>query len=247
MAKGVAFIPARSGSERIKNKNIKFLNGHPLLAYSIVAAKKSGEFEDVICATDDETYADIAKHYGALVPCMRPKSTAESTSADISWVDYMLNAPSLSDKSYDFFGILRPTNPFRSISSIKLAANLLLKSPWADSIRAVEKCGQHPGKMWIIKHDMMVPLFPFDIEGTPWHSNQYAALPEIYAQNASLELAWVNTALTKKSISGDKILPLKTNGYEGFDINTPLDWFIAEKLLEEGLVTLPEIEIIPVA
>ena len=244
MAKGVAFIPARSGSERIKHKNIKSLCGHPLLSYSIVAAKQSGIFESVICATDSEEYADIARQYGASVPCLRPATTASSTSADITWVQFMLEQLELSGQSFDFFGILRPTNPFRTIASIRQAAEILLNSPWADSVRAVEKCGQHPGKMWVIKNELMTPLLPFDINGTPWHSNQYAALPEVYVQNASLELALVKTALVKNSISGDNVLPLISKNHEGFDINTPFDWLMAEKLIEDGAVSLPEIEVI---
>ena len=106
MAKGIAFIPARSGSERLKHKNIKLLNGHPLLAYSIMAAKQSGVFETVICATDDEQYAEIARQYGASVPCLRPTSTAGSKSADISWVEFMLTIPELTEYAFDFFCIL---------------------------------------------------------------------------------------------------------------------------------------------
>ena len=70
--RSVAFIPARSGSKRIPHKNIRELNGHPVLAYSIRAAIDSGVFDSVICATDSEVYADAARHYGADVPLLRP-------------------------------------------------------------------------------------------------------------------------------------------------------------------------------
>ena len=63
--KSIAFIPARTGSKRLPNKNIKELRGHPLLAYTVRAAINSGVFDDVICATDSEQYANIARHYGA--------------------------------------------------------------------------------------------------------------------------------------------------------------------------------------
>ena len=69
--KSIAFIPARSGSKRVPNKNIKVLCGHPMLAYSISAAIDSGIFDAVVCATDSPLYADIARHYGAEVPFLR--------------------------------------------------------------------------------------------------------------------------------------------------------------------------------
>ena len=68
----VALIPARAGSKRVPDKNIRPLAGHPLIAYTIAAAIDSGIFSDVIVSTDSEHYADIAKHYGAQVPFLRP-------------------------------------------------------------------------------------------------------------------------------------------------------------------------------
>ena len=64
----VALIPARSGSKRVPDKNIRPLAGHPLIAYSIAAALQSGIFDAVIVSTDSDRYADIARHYGAEIP-----------------------------------------------------------------------------------------------------------------------------------------------------------------------------------
>ena len=88
----VAFIPARSGSKRVKNKNIKLLDGHPLMAYSIRAAIDSEVFDAVICATDSPEYAEVAKHYGAEVPFLRPSDISGDKSADIDWVKLMLTS-----------------------------------------------------------------------------------------------------------------------------------------------------------
>ena len=241
MYRGIAFIPARSGSKRLKDKNVKLLDGHPLLAYSISAAKKSGAFEKVICATDSIAYAETAIRYGAEVPALRPSSISDDTSTDIQWVDFMLCEIQKIQPLFDFFSILRPTSPFRSEKSIIEAVELLLTNKWADSVRAVQKCDEHPGKMWVIKNHLMMPLLPFEIDGVPWHSNQSSKLPEIYKQTASLEVAWVKTAMKQKSISGTKIIPFVTHEYEGFDINTHLDWLVAEKLLEAGLAKLPQV------
>ena len=78
----VALIPARSGSKRISDKNIRMFNGVPLLVHSINAAKESGLFSRIICVTDSESYAQIATDHGAEVPLLRPNSTATDTSPD---------------------------------------------------------------------------------------------------------------------------------------------------------------------
>ena len=88
--RAVALIPARSGSQRLKHKNIRPLGGHPLIAYTIAAASDSGVFADVVVSTDSETYAVIARHYGADVPFLRPATISGSTSPDIEWVIHAL-------------------------------------------------------------------------------------------------------------------------------------------------------------
>ena len=87
----VALIPARSGSKRVPHKNIRPLAGHPLIAYSISAAVNSGVFSEVLVSTNSEKYADIARHYGAGVPFLRPQEYAESFSPDIEFVEHALN------------------------------------------------------------------------------------------------------------------------------------------------------------
>jgi N-acylneuraminate cytidylyltransferase len=243
--KAVAFIPARSGSKRVLHKNIMPLAGHPLLAYSVRAAIDSGIFDAVVCATDNELYSSVARHYGADVPFLRPQAISGDKSPDIEWVVWMLNTLKEQGRTYDVFSILRPTNPFRLPQTIRRAWKVFIDDGNADSLRAVEKCRQHPGKMWVIRGNRMLPVMPFTLGTTPWHSSQYAALPEIYVQNASLEIAWSRVALEKGSIAGESILPFITQELEGFDINEPVDWLLAEHYLANGEARLPSIDISP--
>ena len=239
--KKVAFIPARSGSKRIPHKNIKLLNNHPLIAYAIRSALDSKIFNDVICITDSEEYAEIALSYGASVPFLRPEGISKDASPDIEWVSWILELLKQNDLHYDIFSILRPTSPFRNADTIKRAWEQFKKNEKVDSLRAVEKCSQHPGKMWILNDNTMQPLYPFSINNTPWHSNQYNVLPEIFVQNASLEIAWTKTIYDKKSISGNIIYPFITQGLEGFDINKEEDWLLAEIYTEKNKTILPKI------
>lgn len=239
--KSVAFIPARSGSKRVPNKNIKPLHEHPMLAYTVRAAIDSGVFDAVICATDSEQYADVARHYGAEVPFLRAAEISGDKSPDIEWVVWMLNSLKQQGRDYEIFSILRPTSPFRLPETIRRAWDMFDQDPSADSLRAIEKCKQHPGKMWVMRGKRMLPVMPFTNGTTPWHSSQYAALPEIYAQDASLEIAWCRIALEQNSIAGEAIIPFISHGLEGFDINEPEDWLLAEHYLAKGEARLPAI------
>jgi len=239
----VALIPARGGSKRVPRKNIKVLAGHPLLAYTIAAATDSGIFSDVIVSTEDEDIARVARHYGAAVPFMRPRELAGDGSPDIEWVIHALSTLRNDDTLPDCFSILRPSNPFRQASTIRRAWDRFCAHPDADSLRAVEKCRQHPAKMWVIEDngDRMRPLLSGGPKNPPWHSTPYDLLPPVYVQNASLEIAWSRVVFDKNSISGDEIIPFFTEMYEGLDINYPQDWLAAENLIDTHSGLLPRI------
>lgn len=226
----VALIPARSGSKRVADKNIQLLAGHPILAHSIVPALESGVFESVIVSTDSELYAEIARHYGAEVPFLRPAEMAQSNSPDIEWVEHTLQALKAAGRDYDIFSILRPTSPFRKPSTIRRAWEAFRQEEGVDSLRAVEKCGQHPAKMWVIRGKRMLPLIPFGPEKQPWHSSQYPTLPEIYVQNASLEMAWSRVVRDGRTIAGSVVMPFLTEDAEGLDVNEEYDlWYAREQ------------------
>lgn len=246
MAKIVAFIPARSGSKRVIDKNIRRIGGHPVIAYAITTALKSGVFDEVVVSTDSEEYARIARHYGASVPCLRPAEFASSTSSDIDWVEHMIGHLAEQGRSYDCFSILRPTSPFRQIDTIQRAWEQFKAAEGVDSLRAIEKVSQHPGKMWVVRDNRMLPLLPLTQSPQPWHSMQMAALPDVYVQNASLEIAWTRVVTEGRSIAGTVILPFFTTDMEGFDINTEFDWEYALKQVETGQFQLPAIDTPPV-
>jgi len=248
----VALIPARAGSKRVQGKNIRRLGEHPAIAYTIAAALQSGIFSAVIVSTDSEAIAQIARHYGADVPFLRPAQYAADQSPDIEWIDYTLRRLQQEGRNFDCFSILRPTSPFRLPETIQRAWSAFLAQEGIDSLRAVEKCSQHPGKMWRIQGDRMKPLlaglepiFTDTPPETPWHSTPYQALPLVYVQNASLEIAWSRVVLEQGTIAGETLMPFLTQGYEGFDINDLKDWWYAEYLLAQGEAQLPTVPQVP--
>ena len=234
----IAYIPARSGSERIPNKNVKLLGGKPLLAHTVRLAVRSGLFSRVVIITDSEEYADIAVAHGADFPGLRPKWTAFSSSPDISWVRWVDLV--YSDDSHSAFCILRPTSPFRSNQGLERALKTFFESSGTDSLRGVEEAKVHPGKMWWVDGSRIKPFLTEKLEGVPWHSSQTKVLPKAYQQNGSLEIAWRRVITETNSISGNTIIPFTWEGYEGLDINSPDDWELCESLLKARKVKLPE-------
>jgi len=234
----VALIPARAESKRVPGKNTRLLGGHPLLAWSIATARESGIFGEIVVSTESAEIADMAERYGAYT-IERPAAFATDTSPDIEWVRH-----AMATVDYAAFAILRPTSPFRTAETIRFAWTMLQgDTAHADSIRAVEKCGQHPYKMWTVnkQRDRIIPLHPAARGEHPWHSSQYQALPEIYVQNSSLEIAWTRVLDGDQAQAGNIVMPFFTDGYEGLAIDYPRDFEYAELLLSQGKVTLPQL------
>jgi N-acylneuraminate cytidylyltransferase len=239
MPSAIALIPARSGSERVPQKNIRPLAGHPLLAYAVATARQSDVFDRVVCSTDSGKVAEVAQRYGADVPFLRPPELATATSPDIEWIEYTLYE---LGEHYDLFGIVRATNPFRGPDAFVRGMRQLLATPEADSIRAVERVKQHPGKMWVLDGKTMRPLLEQSHLDVAWHAGQYQALPEIYVQNSALEIAWARVVSQTGSREGRVVAPFLTRGFEGFNIDEEEDWDRARALVDSGAAALPDVE-----
>lgn len=238
-----AFVPARAGSSRVPDKNVRELAGHPLIAYTIAAARASGMFDAVIVSTDDERYAAIARDYGAEVPFLRPAELATTDSPDIAWLDHLLRRLAEDGRAFDVFSILRPTSPLRTAATIVRAMEHFLRHPEADSLRAVEPVVQHPGKMWTIDGELLVPVMPGMRDGVPFHSSATQYLPEVWVQNASLEIAHTRCVLDHGSIAGEKVLAFVNPEPEGFDVNHAGDWDRLVRMVDADPSLLPDVDV----
>ena len=243
--RAIALIPARAGSKRVRNKNIYRLNGHPLIAYTISAAIECKVFEKIFVSTESAEYAEIAMHYGASVEFLRPQEFATDVSPDIDWVEFSLHELGKRGQNFELFSILRPTSPLRTSSTIQRAFAEFMSDKSADSLRAVELCTQHPGKMWRIMDHRLVPVMARLDSGVDWFSSPTQTLPEVWVQNGSLEFAHASCVLRDRSITGKVIRPFKTKYPEGFDINIPEDILRIENLVFESSRILPVIKQLP--
>ena len=112
-----------------------------------------------------------------------------------------------------------------------------------DSLRAVQPCSEHPGKMWVIRENRLLPILPFDSDEIPWHSSQSAGLPTVWIQNAFIEVSRVANVFERSSLSGTNMLPFPISGPEALDLNTEEDWERGEWYASRNLVRIERPEI----
>jgi pseudaminic acid cytidylyltransferase len=124
----IAVIPARGGSKRIPQKNIKQFCGKPMIAWSIEAALNSNCFEQVIVSTDDEEIASIARFYGADVPFVRPKSLADDHTGTNPVIEHAIEWLSRQELNPDFVCLIYATAPFICASDIQAGLNLIINN-----------------------------------------------------------------------------------------------------------------------
>ena len=139
----LAIIPARSGSIGIPHKNIMDLGGHPLLSWSIAAAKLTPEINEVIVSTDSKNYQDTSIKYGANVPFLRPQNISMNHSGDLGFMLHALNYFRSQKREFDFVVHLRPTTPFRDPAIVSLAINTMLNNMENNTaLRSVHKSSE---------------------------------------------------------------------------------------------------------
>jgi YrbI family 3-deoxy-D-manno-octulosonate 8-phosphate phosphatase len=231
----LALIPARAGSKSIPRKNIKLLAGHPLIAYSITAARQSHLVTRTIVSTDDDEIACTAQSYGAEAPFLRPEEYARDDSTDLPVFSHALRW--LKEKEGyqpDVVVQLRPTSPIRPPDCVDQAIQILLDHPDADSVRGVIPSGQNPFKMWRVdEHGRMTPLLTMPGVVEAYNAPRQALL-QTYWQTGHIDAIRVSTILKKGSLSGEVIYPLHIDPHYAIDIDTLRDWQRAEWIIAQG-------------
>ena len=123
----ICLIPARKGSKRIRNKNIKKFFGKPLIYYSINAAKKSGLFKKIIVSTDCKHIKKLSESYGAEVPFIRPKKYSSDKATDTDVIDHFVEYCKKDKIKIKYLCYIYPTNPLLTIKTIKNSYKILVK------------------------------------------------------------------------------------------------------------------------
>jgi CMP-N,N'-diacetyllegionaminic acid synthase len=231
----IALIPARSGSQRVKNKNIRELSGKPLIAYTIEAALSAKGIDRVIVSTDSEEIAKVASAYGAEVPFLRPGELSTADSTEYAFHKHAVDTlKSIESYSADIIVNLYPTTPFRKAATIERALQMLLADPNADSLRSVRKCKEHPYKMWT-KGDRYLQRF-ISRNDSDTQTLSYHLLPEVYIQNASIYVVREQTLLKYGNTIGESVICFEMDDNESIDINYEADFLFAAFLKEKNLL-----------
>lgn len=235
-------IPARSGSLRVPNKNQILVGGHPLIAYSIISANNSGLFSRLIVASDSDEICDIGHYYGATEIIKRDPSDASSTSIDIDW---LTNLHNLGKLNQEFFAILRPTSPLRSVGLMKDCVQKFVSSDF-DSLRTIKQVNEHPGKMWRFEESHEItPYLQQDADSPATHALQYQSLENLYVQTSVFEIARTPVIPKTRTREGKSILGYITTGPDSHSVDTidDLDYLKYISITKPDL--LPQIDISP--
>jgi len=228
----VAIIPARGGSKSIPGKNIKLLDGYPLISYSIAAALQSRSIDRVIVSTDDQEIADIALRWGAEVPFFRPEELAGDHVQDLPVFIHSIEWLEANENYHpDIIVQLRPTSPFRPKNSLDEAINLLQNDKNADSVRCITESGQNPFKMWKISDNKLEPLLKTDYREA--YNMPRQELPSTYWQTGHIEVIRYHTIMGKNSMTGDTILPYLIDARFAIDLDNMQQWEYAEFMVEQ--------------
>lgn len=234
LEKVLIIIPDRGGSKGVENKNIRVFAGHPLIAYSITAALFCRYASRVVVSTDSDEIAEVAKHYGAEVPFLRPAELATDASRDIEFCQHVLGNINGADE-YSYIVILRPTSPIRPYGFIDAGILKLMDTPDADSLRAVTDAPATPYKMWHRRGGRLAPVLS-DPDIPEAHNAPQQELPQVYWQTGHLDVIRRET-IEKGSITGGYVLPLYIEPKYCVNIETPQDFENAEKVYKQVSTT----------
>lgn len=215
----IAIIPARAGSKRILNKNIKEFLGKPIIAYSIETALKSQIFDEVMVSTDDENIAELAEKYGAKVPFFRSQENADDFAATFDVIKEVINCYAKQNMHFDFFCCIYPS-PFISKERLKEAFTLLLDKKH-DSVTPIVEFSSPPKRALRIVHDNLEMIFPeFLLTRSQDLEKAYHDAGKFY---------WMKTKsfLEKRKIWTDNTGYIIIPETETQDINTEMDWKLA--------------------
>ncbi len=211
-------IPARGGSKGIPRKNIRHLNGKPLIGYSIETAKKSKYVDKVIVSTDDTEIASIAEKYGAEI-MFRPKHLA-SDEVPLDPVIYdVVDNLEKKGMSFEYIVTIQPTSPLLRTETLDKVIEILIDGDYDTVLTAVDD--RHLA--WTKENGMFIPKYK------ERKNRQY--LPPEYRETGAV-LASKRSVITPDSRIGKKVTLYEVDKFESVDIDSPMDWWIAEKILK---------------
>lgn len=224
----IAVIPARGGSKGVPMKNIRKINGIPLIAYTIKAAKDSGKFDEVIVSTDSEEIADIAVKSGANVPFIRPQDISGDLVSSDAVIKHALEYMKSKGNSYDVVCKLQPTSPLRNANHI-IEAFDLFQNKKADFVVSFCECEHSPLWSGVLGKDNSIDKFMDNIDKGACRQE----LPTYYRLNGAIYLAKTTSFFENGSFIGKNGFAYIMTQEDSIDIDSELDFKMAELLMKK--------------
>ncbi len=224
----LTIIPARGGSKGIPKKNIKLLNGKPLIVYTIEAALRCERVNRLVVSTDDREIADIGASYGADVPFLRPPEFATDYAKAIDVVKHMLiKIEKIDSCIYPIVIYLEPPSPLRTSEDISSCIELFLNENPGSVVSVHEANQYHPILMKKIINGELKPIWKSEPEGVP----RQLYKPKAYMRNGAVYIIRRENIL-KGIFYGEPIIPYVMPDERSVCIDSILDWYTAEAMVK---------------
>jgi len=221
-----ALIPARGGSKGIPGKNVRLLSGHPVIAYSIMAAKLCSQIDRVIVSTESQDIADIATAYGADVPFLRPVELAQDLSPAIDYVTHTLEALALSERVHpELLTLLLPTTPLRLTGALDAAIDGFRRNSEATGLRSAHELAEPPQKMMRVEEGYLSGFFPDDPR-PEYYNLPRQTFPPAYHPNGYIEMMRSASIIETGTLYGPKVMPYITE--PAVELDAPQDFDFLE-------------------
>jgi N-acylneuraminate cytidylyltransferase len=224
-----AIIPARSGSKGVIDKNIKDLNGKPLISYSIMSGLKSKMIDRVIVSTDSEQYKTISEEYGAEVPFLRPDSISGDKATDLEAMIHALDWFKENEgEEPDLIVHLRPTTPLRDPSEIDKAIEAFKNDANASALRSIHEMSESAYKSFELENNKLKTAFTKE-EDIDSSNNARQGFPNTYSANGYVDVLNVKFMREQNKIHGSSVLPYVTEPV--IEVDTNFDFSILEAMI----------------
>lgn len=232
-------IPARGGSKGLPGKNIRPMNGKPLIGWTIETAIKAAEAVNgrVVVSTDDKAIADTAVAFGAEVPFLRPAHLAEDTSSSVDVVLHAIDHFQTRGENFDYVCMLEATSPQRDSQDVLNALDMLMRSKSGQSIVGVCKSESGHPSFLALMHDDSKLIRPY--EGEKFIFKRRQEIDDVYFFEGSMYISRVDTFLNRKSYYHENTLGYEMPKWKSFEVDDAVDFLLIERLMkarEEGLV-----------
>ena len=233
MKKILGIILARGGSKGIKNKNIKLINGKPLIYWTIKSALKSKKLSKVILSTDSKKIALIGKKYNLNVPFIRPSKLAKDNTPSVDAIEHALNFLKKSGEEFEFVVLLEPTSPLRSVQDIDKSINKIIMKK-ADSLVSV------------CRTDALNPLFLFKkkkgfLKPVKISKKKYLRRQDLeptYFIEGTIYISKVNSILKQRTFCHNKTIGYEVPKWKSIEIDDNFDWMVVEAIFKNKRIKI---------